>query len=391
MLHNSYQYSGGEDISTFTEVDMLRQAGHDVALELSHNQEIQDYSLSQQLQLAVSSAWSVENYRIVRTHIQSTDLDLVHVQNFFPLLSPSIHTAAKSCNIPTVQHLRNFRLGCLSPYLFRDGHICETCVGKNPWRGILHRCYRQSLPASASLWGMITLNRFRGTWHREVDAFITPSKFAAEKLIQIGVPSDRLHIKPNIVADPLRTSPISSQPSTPEFLYAGRLSPEKGVMTLLKAWQALMQPDWRLILIGDGAQRDELEQFVSHTHMHNVEFRGSQSASEVLKAIRHATAVVVPSQWYEVFGRVVVEAFACGRGVLVADLGALPELVKEGETGFLIPHNEVNLWTERLQWCGQNATEMLRIGQRARQTYLQLYTPDINYQQMMDIYRQVLK
>ena len=392
MLHNRYQYAGGEDISTLEEVSVLRRYGHVVHLVERANDDIQDFSIFQKLDLFFSSAWSIRSAGWLRSELRDlSSLDLLHVQNFFPLFSPSVHQAAKALSIPTVQHLRNFRLGCLNAYLLREGRVCDVCVGRNPWRGIWYRCYRKSLPASLGVWQMLTFNRLRGTWHRDVDAFITPSQFAANKLVEIGIPEQRLHIKPNFLPDPLVNQQILQPPQNPTFLYLGRLSPEKGILTILRAWQHLNQLDWQLLVVGDGPQRLELEDFCREKQLKGITFLGYQAKSAVVRLIQQATAVLVPSLWYETFGRVVVEAFACGRPALVSDLGALTELVEEGKTGFRVQPGEVHDWQEKLQWSADHPIQLERMGQRARRVYLEKYTPEINYKYLMEIYNCVLQ
>ena len=390
MLHNRYQYAGGEDSSTLAEIEVLSQFGHQVTLIEKHNDEIQEYSTLEKLNLFFKTAWNSQEYYKARSRLQEIQPDLLHVQNFFPLFSPSIHAAAQSLNIPTIQHLRNFRLGCLNSYLFRNGKVCEACVGKNPWRGIAYRCYRNSSPASLAVWNLLTYNRWRRTWEKDVDAFITPSQFAANKLIEIGIPADRLYVKPNVTPDPLADQTIPPFPQQPTFLFIGRLSPEKGVMTLLKAWEKLTEPQWQLKIVGDGEQREALEQFVQEKALTNVHFLGYQPKAQVIEQIKQATAIVVPSQWYETFGRVVIEAFACGRPVLVSNLGALAELVRDHETGFLITHDSVEQWVEFLRWSGNHLLEMEKMGKKARMIYQRNYTPEVNYQQMMSIYQEIL-
>lgn len=392
MLHNRYQYLGGEDVSTLAEVDTLRRYGHFVRLAERTNDDIKDFSVLQKIDLFLSSAWSPRSAGWLRSELKElSSLDLLHVQNFFPLFSPSVHQVAKKKGIPTVQHLRNFRLGCLNAYLFREGRVCEVCVGHNPWQGVRHRCYRQSLAASLGVWQMITFNRLRRTWYRDVDAFITPSQFAANKLVEIGIPEERLYVKPNFLPDPLINQQVLPLPQRPTFLYLGRLSPEKGLLTVLKAWQQLSQSDWQLLVVGDGAQRIELENFCVEKQLVGVSFLGYQAKSAVVQLIRQATAVLVPSLWYETFGRVVVEAFACGRPVLVSDLGALTELVEEGKTGFRVKPGAVDDWQEKLQWSADNPMQLMRMGQMARRVYLAKYTPEINYKYLMEIYNRVLQ
>jgi len=391
MLHNYYQHAGGEDVSMAAEIAILRQAGHQVELMQWHNDAIKTMSRREKLNLFWQTVWNPDSKQQVRQALKDLNADLLHVQNFFPLISPSVYSAAKSLDIPVVQHLRNFRLGCLNVYLYREGQVCEACVGRNPWRGVLYRCYRDSLPASLGVWQMVTAHRLRRTWHREVDAFITPSQFAADKLIEIGLPAEKLHVKPNFLPDPLTNDQIPPLPEIPTFLLIGRLSPEKGVLQLLQAWAALRQPDWQLWIVGEGPQRPDLEKFCQEQALQNVHFWGYRPPAEMLKILQKSTLLVMPSRWYETFGRVVVEAFACGRPAIVSDLGAIAELVTNGTNGFKVEYDNVQAWVDTLRWCGEHPQSLVEMGHQARQDYLKNYTPEVNYQRLMEIYTTVLR
>jgi glycosyltransferase involved in cell wall biosynthesis len=390
MFHNRYQYAGGEDAATKADVELLREYGHQVTLIEVHNDIIKTYSRFDKLKLLAETAWNFKVYREMRSQFQKLKPDLVHVQNFFPLFSPSIHAAARSLKIPTVQNLHNFRLGCLNGYLFREGKICEACVGRNPWRGVGYGCYRNSFIASLAVWAMVTFNRWRHTWEQDVDAFITPSHFAAAKLKEIGIRGDCLHVNPNVVniVDVESLSPMQSE--IPNFLFVGRLSSEKGIVTLLQAWAELNRFDWQLKIIGDGAEQANLQQFVGEMKLKNVQFLGYLTPLQVTSAMQSCTAIVVPSQCYETFGRVVVEAFACSKPVLASDLGALSELITSEHNGFLIPGDRINEWTEKLYWCGTNPEAMQIMGNKAYKTYQESYTRSANYLQLMKIYDSVL-
>lgn len=390
MFHNRYQYAGGEDAAVKSDIELLREYGHQVSLIEVHNDIIKTYSKYDKFKLFAETAWNFRLYRQMRSQLQELHPDLVHVQNFFPLFSPSIHAAARSLNIPTVQHLHNFRLGCLNSYLFRDGKVCEACVGKNPWRGIGYGCYRDSSIASIAVWGMITFNRWRRTWEKDVDAFITPSHFAAQKLKEIGIPSDRLYVNPNVI-NPQNVEVLPSpQFENPNFLFVGRLSAEKGIVTLLQAWAELNMVDWQLKIIGDGSERQNLQQFVDRAGLKNVQFLGYLTPSQVAMAMYSATAILVPSQCYETFGRVAVEAFACRKPVLASDVGALSELITPEHNGFLISCDRINDWTEKLYWCGTNPEAMQIMGNNAYKTYQESYTRSANYHQLMKIYDSIL-
>lgn len=390
MLHNYYQHSGGEDVSMATEAEILCQAGHNVELLTWHNDVIKSMSTLEKLNMFWKTTWNPNSKHQVYEKLRSFKIDLMHVQNFFPLVSPSVYSSAHQLDIPVVQHLRNFRLGCLNSYLYRDGKVCEACVGRNPWRGVVYRCYRNSLPTSLSLWQMITVHRFRRTWHHDVNAFITPSKFSAEKLSELGIPSNKLYIKPNFIEDPLGTGKIPPYPKAPTFLFIGRLSPEKGVLELLKSWKLLQKTDWELWVVGDGPMRVDLEKYCQECCLHNVKFWGYCSKAKTMEILQKSSAILVPSHWYETFGRVVIEAFACGRAAIVSNLGALAELVVEGATGFKVPYASEQDWVDRLLWCGEHMTDIAQMGQQARQVYLKQFTPKMNYQRLSEIYSTVL-
>ena len=166
----------------------------------------------------------------------------------FRSISPAAHHAAKAEGVPLVQSVRNYRLICPAATLFRDGGVCEDCLGRTaPWPGVLHGCYRESRSASAAVAAMIVAHRMLRTWQRKVDAFVALSRFARDKLIEGGLPADRIAIKPNFVDD----EPGQGRGPGDYALYVGRLAPEKGLMTLLQAWQRLERP-FPLKIVGTG-------------------------------------------------------------------------------------------------------------------------------------------
>ncbi|MEO0684709.1 MAG: glycosyltransferase family 4 protein, partial [Cyanobacteria bacterium J06649_11] len=280
MLHNYYQTPGGEDVSMQAEVEVLKSNSHNVEILSWHNNSINDYSLIDKTNLIWKSVWNPESKETVYGKLKESDFDILHVQNFFPLISPSVYSAARNLSIPIVQHLRNFRLGCLNGYLYRNQGVCEQCIGHNPWRGVWHQCYRNSLASSFTLWQLLTVHRFRQTWFQDVDLFITPSQFSANKLIEIGLPENRLKVKPNCVVDPLKDSEIPSFPQSPSFMFVGRLSKEKGILELLKAWRLVNQPEWQLWIVGGGSQSELLKTYCQEHQLANVQFLGYRSPPE---------------------------------------------------------------------------------------------------------------
>jgi hypothetical protein len=169
-VHNHYQIRGGEDESCQSEERLLRDMGHQVDLYKEDNERVATIG---KMRLAFRTVWSVETYQALSSQLTERTYDVVHVQNFFPLISPSVYYAAKTKGIPVVQTLRNYRLLCPNAQFFREGRVCEDCLGQFvPLPGVIHACYRESRAATAAVAAMLTVHRAMGTWHNLVDIYI---------------------------------------------------------------------------------------------------------------------------------------------------------------------------------------------------------------------------
>ena len=189
MLHNRYRQPGGEDLSASAEVDNLRAHGIEVIDQQFDNEVPPGSGVAGSLRLALGSAWSRRSHQEVSRLCEQHSPDVAHVQNFWMKLSPSVHDACHRAGVPTVQALRNFRLLCTNALFLRQARVCEDCLGKLPWRGVVHRCYRDSAVASAAVSQMIWFNRRRGTWERDVDAFIASTEHSRSKFIAGRLPA----------------------------------------------------------------------------------------------------------------------------------------------------------------------------------------------------------
>ncbi len=244
-IHNSYQIRGGEDESREAEQRLLREMGHSVEVYEENNDRLSSLNA---IQLACKTVWSKEAYKTVKQLLARQPHDIVHVQNFFPLISPSVYYAAKSMGVPVVQTLRNYRLLCPNAMFFREGRVCEACIGKAiPLPGVLHGCYRESQTASGAVATMLTVHRLMQTWMQKVDLYIALTEFARQKFIQGGFPEDKIVVKPNFV----NPDPGIGEGRGGYALYVGRLSVEKGLDTLLAAWEKLGK-QLPLKIVGDG-------------------------------------------------------------------------------------------------------------------------------------------
>lgn len=284
--------------------------------------------------------------------------------------------------MPVVQTLHNFRLFCAAATLFRAGKVCEDCLGRSPWRGAFHGCWRGSRLGSLAVARMIDVHRRRDTWSTKVDRYIALSAFARDRFVKAGLPPNKIVVKPNFVADPGLPDP-GAEDSRAGALFVGRLSPEKGIATLLAAWARLEVP---LAIAGDGPLRRAVEAAVAPT----ASYRGRLSADEVREAIRTALLLVMPSECYENFPMVVAEAFANGLPVIASRLGAMAEIVEDGQTGLLFTVGDAADLADKVRWAVTHPKEMRAMGCRARQVYEKRYTPDANYQRLLTIYAEAM-
>ncbi|MEO0935291.1 MAG: glycosyltransferase, partial [Cyanobacteria bacterium J06641_2] len=323
-IHNQYQIRGGEDESSKSEQQLLREMGHYVDVYQEHNDRVAEIGA---VPMAFRTVWSQESYSIVKKKLISSKYDIVHIQNFFPLVSPSVYYAAKSEGVPVVQTLRNYRLLCPNGLFFRNGQVCEDCMGKNiPFPGVMHGCYRNSRPASGAVATMLTVHRAMRTWTEMVDVYISLTEFARQKFIAAGFPPEKIVVKPNFI----NPDPGIGQGKGGYALFVGRLSVEKGLDTLLTAWEHL-DKKIPLKIVGDGPLADKVVEAAKR--IPEVEWLGRRPMPEVHQLMGEAMFLVFPSKWYETFGRVAVEAFAKGTPVVAANIGAIAELVDSGRTG----------------------------------------------------------
>lgn len=379
VAHNRYLHPGGEEAVFEAEVRLLRSRGN-VVTELSEDNR--RTTRMSPFGLAARTIWSVESRRLIRANLENAHPDLAHFHNTFPLFSPSVYSICHASRVAVVQTLHNYRLVCPNALLFRDGHVCEDCLKKSvPWPGVVHACYRGGRVPTAVVATMLVVHRLLRTWQRQVDVFVATSEFARGKFVEGGLPGDRIVVKPNFLyPDPKE----SQQERDLGPLFVGRLSVEKGVRVLLAAWSIL--GNIPLEIAGDGPLLGEAQRLGRARGLKGLAFLGRIDHDQVLQHMKRARFLVVPSECYENFPMVAVEAFACGLPVIGPDHGAVAETVQEGQTGLLFSHGNAGDLAAKVEWAWQHSEEMARMGRDARREYLRRYTADVNYDQLERIY-----
>lgn len=313
LVHNYYQHRSGEEVVFDAEAKLLEARGHIVTRFTRHNDAVGGMG---RLALACATVWNRAAYQEIRVLLRQKRPDIVHFHNTLPLISPAAYYATRAEGVPVVQTLHNYRLVCPNALLFRDGHVCEDCMGKFvPWPGVVHACYRNSRVASGAIATMLSVHRGMRTWTRMVNVYVALSEFAREKFIRGGLPTEKVVVKPNFVD----LDPGVGERKGGYALYVGRLSPEKGLDTLLAAWQRVAGKV-PLKIVGDGPLADRVAS--AAREIGDVQWLGQQSRDKVLALMRNAFALIVPSVWYETFALVVAEAYAVGLPVIASRLGA---------------------------------------------------------------------
>jgi glycosyltransferase involved in cell wall biosynthesis len=388
VVHNRYRQWGGEDAVFDSETELLTAHGHRVERLIVDNDAIPDHpSASGRIRLAARTVWSDRAAAAVADRARAVGASVVHIHNFVPLLSPAIHGAARSTGAAVVQTLHNYRLICPAATLFRDGAPCNDCVGRRiTMPAVVHACYRDSRAQTAVITAMLAVHRARRTWERDVDAFIALTEFGRERFVEGGLPADRIAVKPNFVADRdggANEDSAERRYAEGPFLFVGRLSPEKGVETLIAAWPHV-GGGRSLRVVGDGPLADRIRSAAESVP--GVTVVGPLSRDDVDREMRSAAALVFPSVWYEGMPITLIEAFAAGLPVVASRLGAMETMVQDGHTGILVAPADAGALAEAITRASADPAGLAAMGAAARNAYLETYAPDSNYARLAEIY-----
>jgi glycosyltransferase involved in cell wall biosynthesis len=375
-IHNRYLQRGGEDESSELENSLLREKGHNVIEHVADNHDLSRQFL---VGVGIRSIWNQSSYTAIRNVIKAENIELVKIDNFFPQISPAVFYAAEAEGVATVQALRNFRLACPGAIFFRDGKICEDCTGKIfPWPGVMHGCYRNSRALTLAPAAMASVHRIAGTWRNHVSVYVALSEFSRDKFIEHGLPSQKIAVKPNFVRD----NGIGDGAGR-YALFVGRLSPEKGIDLLLSAWESIGSK-LKLKIIGSGPLEDSVRECAAVNPA--VEYLGRKSLAETYDYMGNAMALIFPSKWYETFGRTVAESFAKGTPVIASCIGTMKTMVTQGVTGLHFDPTRTETLVERVEWMLGNEEQWKKMREAARREYEARYTPQRNYEMMMEIF-----
>ena len=382
QVHNKYKYTGGEWTVLHQEKNLL-QKDHDVEQFIVDNsRELR--SAINQIKLIASAHYRKSSKKAVSARIKKENFDMMHVHNFFPLLTPSVFEAAREQGVPSVLSLHNFRLIHPNGLLYHNGKIDERSVKGNAWKCVLDGVYRNSILQTAVVAHMIEYHRKHGTWQKFPSAFIALSEFSKSKFVEGGLPDERIFVKPNFIQDPLNEFPDLNikKPKEEFYIYIGRISGEKGIGELINYW--LKQgAGSKLVIAGDGPLKQKLQKKTMGRK--DIEWKGHLDKKEILELLSSAKALLFPTKCYENFPITILEAMSVGCPVITSNIGNPAKIIEHGKTGFHFELDQPEDLTKQMNKLGNEDTSKT-LSRNARRTYLEKYTPKINYDILMVIY-----
>lgn len=396
LFANNYAYlRGGSERVLLDEMQMLKVHGVPSCIFSRQHPENSKWStenffpphleydsvgISNKVKSAKELIYSREVANRLRDLLIQESPDILHAHNIYGRLTSSIFDTANQAGIPSVLTLHDYKLVCPSYLLMRDGHVCELCVKDSAYQCLAKRCHKGSFAASAVYVAEAYFTHFFKKYG-QVRYFICPSRFLLNKHIEGGIPPEKLVFIPNAI-DVSGFEPLFEQGKY--ILFVGRLSREKGIKTLLTSMIGLNIP---LKIVGDGPLRNELETMVQYKGITGVSFEGYRSGEELTSLFRNASFLVFPSEWYENAPMTILEAYGYGKPVIGADIGGIPEMIVDGETGFLFPPGDAEVLRQEIGHLWSQPNLSCDLGKRARQRVEEVYNADIHLEKLLEVYR----
>ncbi len=382
LIHNYYRERGGEDAVFENEFSSLLHADGVSVYKYSVNSaDIDERGLTGKLKSFLNILHNGKVYRELTSLVAAKKIDIVHVHNVFPMITPRIYRILKKkTKVKIVQTLHNYRFVCPNGLLFRDGHICYECENGKFAGCIKNRCFKSSLIFS-TLYAYL-ISKYNRDFRTKIDCYISLNNFVKTLLTDAGFDPGKIVVKDNALPDCV----VESVKNTDKdyFLFMGRITAEKGIRFLTEYF--MEHPELNLVVAGTGPILDELKQ-ISHSHV-NITFSGFADGTKKDELLNGAKALIVPSLWYENYPMTVVEAMRNGTPVIASDIGGLSSIITDGYDGFLFKAGDKNSLGNAIGKITDNKKD---ISDNVRATYLSRMESGANTRKLVDIYREILK
>lgn len=374
IVHNKYKLRGGEERVVENESNLLKNKGHKVYLYTRDNQELNKYSWINKIRLAKDIIYSFGTTKEIKSIIKTNQIDIIHIHNLFPLISPSVLYLAKKNGIPLVLTLHNFRLIGGNPFLMRKGKINEKLLkNRNPFREIIHKSYDNSYLATLFL--ALSLWIHKRAFHRYVDKYIALTPFVKRKFIEGGFPANKIQIRASSLSE---FKKINNKRKL-KAIYVGRIAKEKGISTLVNAWEGM---PYLLEIYGEGKTKIRSQK--------NIKVMGFKPLPEIKKAMSESAFVIIPSEWYENLPNVLLEAYSTSTPVLASNTENLIDLVEKPKAGITFNMREDKDLRKKALSLFANKKEREKLGNNAFKEYLRKYSPEKGYASLISIYEELV-
>jgi len=390
LVHNSYGSSApsGENTVVEAEAELLRSNGVDVVEYFRYSDSIRGMGWLGEIIGGMATPFNPFSYFRIRRVLRRERPDVVHVHNFFPLVSPAVFFATSHEKVPVVMTLHNYRLGCGAGLPFRNEAVCMKClVSKTVWPLLRYRCYRNSFVASIPMAAMIALHRWLGTWQHKIDLFISLTGFQAKVMDEIGlIPMAMSRMKPQFMKNPPDMIPFSMRNN--RVIFIGRVSKEKGLAVLLEAWKAWGTDAPELVIVGDGPDLPGLRERFAGI---KARWLGKLKPLETIEELGKSQLLVFPSICFEGSPMVIREALACGVPILASNIGPMSELVLPAYGQLFIAGDSPDLLAHARAMLTNQAEPLKGKAAAARLEFDQKYTAEQNFVRLMDIYQEAIE
>lgn len=401
LVHKFFHITGGAEVFFFETSRILEEHGHEVAhfstlASKNRPSQFSPYFVNPpdfkkgNLFKRISAIGNIIYSRSTKMNFERLLIDfkpdIVHVFAMFTHLSPSLLDACRKRSIPVVMSCNDYKHICPNYKMYHHGRLCEECKDGKYYYSILNKCCQNSMAYSVASCLESTAHHYMNILKKNVHMFLFASEFMAKKTEEFWGKGSFHWEK---LLNPFdSTKYIASHEYSDYFLFFGRVIEEKGVDVLLSAMKQV--PDTRLILVGDGPQLVQIKELAHNLRLRNVEFVGPKWGDELDNLLKFARFIVVPSIWHENFPYVIVQSFALGKAVIGTDRGGIPELIKDGENGYIYPADDPLALAERINLLWQNPLMAVAMGQKAKLLADRIFNDEVFYETLMSIYLRVV-
>jgi glycosyltransferase involved in cell wall biosynthesis len=369
-----------------SEREMLDAHGHEVVPYLRHNDESKSFGVAEKLAFVGDTIYSRRTVRDVRALVTARRPDVAYVHNIYPLISPAIYHVLYTLGVPIVQCVHDFRPLCPNGLFYTEQKCCELCKDGNYLHGFLKKCYKNSYLLSGLYSATLAANR-TAKMMEKISAYICLNEFYQDKLLEVGIPGAKIYVRPNSI-DSSQCSSDGSTQSHDYAIFLGRLSPEKGLWTLVKAFEKSAPA--RLKIVGTGPLESELTGYICEKKLEHIEMVGFRAGAEKSRLLQGALFSIIPSEWHENFPVVALESYAVATPIVASRMGGLPSIVADGETGLLFTAGDSNELADKVRYMFSHPLEAGRMGALASKLAQTKYSRETSYHNLMAIFQKVM-